>query len=53
MVSSDSSLLGQVWRLLTSSPLAPAFTSASTLLGVASLGYEGQLVELDLTAALE
>jgi hypothetical protein len=32
--------------------LAPAFTSASTLLGVAALGYPGQLLEIDLTAAL-
>jgi enamine deaminase RidA (YjgF/YER057c/UK114 family) len=53
VVSSDSGVLGEVWRLLNASPLAPAFTSASTLLGVASLGYEGQLVEIDLTAALE
>jgi enamine deaminase RidA (YjgF/YER057c/UK114 family) len=28
-----------------------AFTSASTLLGVAALGYPEQLVELELTAA--
>ncbi len=53
VVSSDSSVLGEVWRLLNASPLAAAFTSASTLVGVASLGYEGQLVEVDLTAALE
>jgi hypothetical protein len=39
------------WRLLASA-LAPAFTSASTLLGVARLGFEGQLVEVDLTAEL-
>jgi hypothetical protein len=32
--------------------IAAAFTSASTLLGVARLGFPGQLVELDLTAAL-
>lgn len=53
VVSSDSGVLGRVWRLLNASPLAPAFTSAGTLLGVASLGYQGQLVEVDLTAALE
>ncbi|MFI6600949.1 RidA family protein [Nonomuraea sp. NPDC050536] len=45
--------LGAVWRRLLDSPLAPAFTSASTLLGVARLGFTGQLVELDLTAALD
>ena len=29
-----------------------AFSTASTLLGVACLGFPGQLVELDVTAAL-
>jgi enamine deaminase RidA (YjgF/YER057c/UK114 family) len=53
VVSSDSGVLGEVWRHLNASPLAPAFTSASTLLGVASLGYRGQLIEVDLTAALD
>ncbi|GAA4075228.1 RidA family protein [Nonomuraea soli] len=52
VVSQDSPALGTVWRRLLASPLAPAFTSASTLLGVAQLGFAGQLVELDLTAAL-
>jgi hypothetical protein len=32
-------------------PPPPAFTSASTLLGVAALGYPDQLVVLELTAA--
>ena len=44
--------LGAVWRRFRASPLAPAFESASTLLGVARLGFTGQLVELDVTAAL-
>ena len=52
VVSPDSSVLGGVWNRLMASPLAPAFASASTLLGVASLGYQGQLIEIDLTAAL-
>jgi enamine deaminase RidA (YjgF/YER057c/UK114 family) len=52
VVSPDSAVLGAVWRRLTASALAPAFTTASTLLGVASLGYAGQLIEIDLTAAL-
>jgi enamine deaminase RidA (YjgF/YER057c/UK114 family) len=52
VVSPDSSVLSAVWRRLNDSALAPAFTTASTLLGVASLGYGGQLVEIDLTAAL-
>lgn len=51
VVSSDSADLAAVWRRLMDSPLAPAFTTASTLLGVTVLGYRGQLVEVDLTAA--
>jgi len=52
VVSPDSAVLSSVWRQLNASPLAEAFTTASTLLGVASLGYQGQLIEVDLTAAL-
>ncbi len=44
--------LGAVWRRLTESALGEAFTTASTLLGVAQLGFSGQLVEVDLTVAL-
>lgn len=52
VVSDDERVLGAVWRRLNASPLRLAFTSASTLLGVAKLGFPGQLVEVDLTAAL-
>jgi enamine deaminase RidA (YjgF/YER057c/UK114 family) len=52
VVSDDERVLGAVWRRLNASELGAAFTSASTLLGVAKLGFPGQLVELDLTAAL-
>ncbi|AGL17573.1 integrase catalytic protein [Actinoplanes sp. N902-109] len=52
VVSPDSAVLSAVWRHLQASPLAEAFSSASTLLGVAALGYDGQLVEVDLTAAV-
>ena len=52
VVSPDSGVLSEVWSRLTASELGPAFTTASTLLGVASLGYRGQLIEVDLTAAL-
>lgn len=52
VVSPDSAVLAEVWQRLNASELAPAFTTASTLLGVASLGYRGQLIEVDLTAAL-
>jgi enamine deaminase RidA (YjgF/YER057c/UK114 family) len=53
VVSDETVVLGSVWRRLLESPLAPAFTTASTLLGVAKLGFTGQLVELDVTAALD
>jgi enamine deaminase RidA (YjgF/YER057c/UK114 family) len=52
VVSPDSTVLADVWHQLTESDLAPAFTTASTLLGVAALGYRNQLIEIDLTAAL-
>jgi enamine deaminase RidA (YjgF/YER057c/UK114 family) len=52
VVSADGQVLAEVWRRFNASKLAPAFSTASTLLGVAQLGFPGQLVELDLTAAL-
>ena len=52
VVGDESAVLGAAWARFNDSPLAPAFTTASTLLGVAALGFGGQLVELDLTAAL-
>jgi enamine deaminase RidA (YjgF/YER057c/UK114 family) len=52
VVSDGKLVLGAVWRRFLDSRLAPAFTSASTLLGVSRLGFDGQLVELDVTAAL-
>lgn len=50
--SDERDILGAAWRRLTESALGPAFTTASTLLGVAQLGFAGQLVEVDLTVAL-
>jgi enamine deaminase RidA (YjgF/YER057c/UK114 family) len=52
VVTDDDAVLGRVWRRFNASEIAAAFTSASTLLGVTRLGFPGQLVELDLTAAL-
>jgi enamine deaminase RidA (YjgF/YER057c/UK114 family) len=52
VVTDERAVLAAVWERFTRSTLAPAFTTASTLLGVTQLGYPGQLVELDLTAAL-
>jgi enamine deaminase RidA (YjgF/YER057c/UK114 family) len=52
VASDDNAVLSAVWQRFTGSVIGPAFTTASTLLGVARLGFRGQLVELDLTAAL-
>jgi hypothetical protein len=46
-------VLAAVWHRLSTGPIAEAFTTASTLLGVTVLGFAGQLVEVDLTAALD
>ena len=52
VVTDATTVLSAVWKRLRATELAGAFTTASTLLGVAQLGFPGQLVELDLTAAL-
>jgi enamine deaminase RidA (YjgF/YER057c/UK114 family) len=49
VVSDDRSVLAAAWERLTQSPIG---TTASTFLGVTRLGFPGQLVEVDLTAAL-
>ncbi|WP_329538423.1 RidA family protein (plasmid) [Streptomyces sp. NBC_01450] len=53
VVTGEPGILGEVSKRLRASSLAPAFNGASTLLGVAQLGYSGQLVEVELSAALE
>ena len=50
VASSDRGDLSAVWARLRESEIGDAFTTASTLVGVACLGYAGQLVELDVTA---
>ncbi|MGB8503227.1 RidA family protein [Mycobacterium sp.] len=52
VVSDDHAVLAAAWRRLNLSSIGAAFTTASTLLGVTRLGFPGQLVEVDLTAAL-
>jgi hypothetical protein len=52
VVSDQVDVLGAAWEQLCDSELGAAFTTASTLLGVAQLGFPGQLIEVDLTAAL-
>jgi enamine deaminase RidA (YjgF/YER057c/UK114 family) len=51
VVGTDTNQLGRAWHRFADSVIGAAFTSASTLLGVAALGYPEQLVELELTAA--
>ncbi len=53
VVTTDHAVLGGVWNRLTTSAIGAAFSTASTLVGVAQLGFMGQLVELDVIAALE
>jgi enamine deaminase RidA (YjgF/YER057c/UK114 family) len=52
VASDEREVLAAVWDRLAHSSIGPAFTTASTLLGVTRLGFPGQLVELDVTAAL-
>jgi enamine deaminase RidA (YjgF/YER057c/UK114 family) len=52
VVSDDEGVLAHVIQHFRKSPIAAAFTSAATLIGVNRLGSPGQLVEVDLTAAL-
>src|SRR6202011_4089505 len=44
VVSGDTEVLAAAWRQLTNSVIGPAFTTASTLLGVTQLGFPGQLI---------
>jgi enamine deaminase RidA (YjgF/YER057c/UK114 family) len=50
--SDRTEVLAGAWRRLTGSVIGGAFSTASTLLGVAQLGFVDQLVEVDLTASL-
>lgn len=52
VASDEQPVLSEVWDRLAHSEIGEAFTAASTLLGVARLGFSGQLVELDVTAAI-
>jgi len=52
IVSDDEGVLAHVVNHFRQSPIAAAFRSAATLIGVNRLGLPGQLIEVDLTAAL-
>jgi enamine deaminase RidA (YjgF/YER057c/UK114 family) len=51
VVSSEPSVLSEVWEIVESSRLSSG-PHSSTLLGVACLGYPGQLVEITATAVV-
>ncbi|KUO03957.1 RidA family protein [Streptomyces caeruleatus] len=51
VVSSDTAVLSAVWEVVEASGLS-AGPHSSTLLGVACLGYTGQLVEITATAVV-
>ena len=50
VVAADPAPLSAAWEVVRESPIAGA---PSTLLGVAALGYEGQVVEIEAMAILE
>ena len=52
VASSDRGDLSAAWAHLCESEIGDAFTTASTIVGAACLGSAGQLVELDVTAAI-
>jgi enamine deaminase RidA (YjgF/YER057c/UK114 family) len=52
VVASEQRLMGEVWRIVLESELGDVARTAATLVGVARLGYEGQLVEIEVTLAL-
>jgi enamine deaminase RidA (YjgF/YER057c/UK114 family) len=52
VVAKERASLGQVWRELLDSELGAALRAPATLVGVAWLGYDGQLVEIECTAAV-
>ncbi|GLW47962.1 hypothetical protein Stsp02_36240 [Streptomyces sp. NBRC 14336] len=51
VVSSEPAVLSQVWEVVEASGLSTG-PHSSTLLGVACLGYTGQLVEITATAVV-
>lgn len=53
VVPSAQATLSQVWYELLNSDFGVALRTPATLLGVQCLGYEGQLVEIECTAAVD
>jgi enamine deaminase RidA (YjgF/YER057c/UK114 family) len=52
VATEEQALLARVWQALLDSELSAVARTPATLVGVRHLGYEGQLVEIECTAAL-
>ena len=52
VVPSEQRHMGEVWGAILDSDLGDVARTAATLVGTARLGYEGQLVEIEVTVAL-
>ncbi|HEX2088786.1 MAG TPA: RidA family protein [Actinomycetota bacterium] len=52
VVPTERSSLADVWGELRKADLGAVVRTPATLVGVAQLGYEGQLVEIESTAAI-
>ena len=52
VVTTEGSALADVWRELRDSALGAVVRTPATIVGVSQLGYEGQLVEIESTAAI-
>jgi enamine deaminase RidA (YjgF/YER057c/UK114 family) len=52
VVPTEPDSLSKVWHELLDSSFGQALRAPATLLGVAQLGYAGQLVEIECTAAV-
>jgi enamine deaminase RidA (YjgF/YER057c/UK114 family) len=53
VVATEQQDMGRVWRAVLDSEVGEVARTAATLVGVARLGYEGQLVEIEVTLATE
>ncbi len=52
VVTTEGSALADMWRELRDSALGAVVRTPATIVGVSQLGYEGQLVEIESTAAI-
>jgi enamine deaminase RidA (YjgF/YER057c/UK114 family) len=52
VVAPEQRHMGEVWRTILESDVGAVARTAATLVGVARLGYQGQLVEIEVTVAM-